>query len=164
MFVFRKIWCSLFPCNTSFEIHTFALLPTMYQFHAESILQCQTIILNPLSANFIKWSNTVKQFVGNLPTNCLTVFDHFMGLVLKRLKCSGYYFTWYNHKMLISSRMFSILISTFLHSSKHLTVQSYHRNTKTRYEITHQGDVIVVVLLSLLVFEHIGHLFLEFLA
>ena len=25
--------------------------------------------LNPLSANPIKWSNTLKQFVGNLPTN-----------------------------------------------------------------------------------------------
>ena len=42
--------------------------------------------LNPLSANFIKWSNTLKQFVGNLPTNCLSVFDHFVGLALKRLK------------------------------------------------------------------------------
>ena len=42
--------------------------------------------LNPLSANFTKWSNTLKQFVGNLPTNCLSVFDHFVGLALKRLK------------------------------------------------------------------------------
>ena len=25
------------------------------------------------------------QFVGNLPTNCLSVFDHFMGLALKGL-------------------------------------------------------------------------------
>ena len=29
--------------------------------------------LNPLSANFTKWSNTLKQFVGNLPTNCVSV-------------------------------------------------------------------------------------------
>ena len=28
----------------------------------------------------------VTQFVGNLPTNCLNVFDHFVGLVLKGLK------------------------------------------------------------------------------
>ena len=42
--------------------------------------------LNPLSANFTKWSNTVKQFVGNLPTNCLSVFGHFVGLALKGLK------------------------------------------------------------------------------
>ena len=37
-------------------------------------------------ANFTKWSNTLKQFVGNLPTNCLSVFDHFMGLALRHIK------------------------------------------------------------------------------
>ena len=42
-------------------------------------------IFNPLSANFTKWSNTLKQFVGKLPRNCLSVFDHFMGLALKGL-------------------------------------------------------------------------------
>ena len=35
-------------------------------------------IVNPLSANPTKWSNTLKQFVGNLPANCLSVFDHFV--------------------------------------------------------------------------------------
>ena len=40
---------------------------------------------NPLSANFTKWSNTLKQFVGKLPTNCLSMFDHFVGLALKGL-------------------------------------------------------------------------------
>ena len=29
---------------------------------------------------------TLKQFVGNLLTNCLSVFDHFVGLALKGLK------------------------------------------------------------------------------
>ena len=43
---------------------------------------------NPLGANPTKWSNTLKQFVGNLPTNCLSVFDHFVGLALKGLKIS----------------------------------------------------------------------------
>ena len=38
---------------------------------------------NPFRANFTKWSNTLKQFIDNLPTNCLSVFDHFVGLVLK---------------------------------------------------------------------------------
>ena len=42
--------------------------------------------INPLSVNFTKWSNTPKQLVGNLPTNCLSVFDHFVGLALKGLK------------------------------------------------------------------------------
>ena len=41
--------------------------------------------LNPLSGNPTKWSNTLKQFVGNLPTNCLSVFGHFVGLALKEL-------------------------------------------------------------------------------
>ena len=40
---------------------------------------------NPLNANFTKWSNTFKQFVSNLPTSCLSVFDHFVGLALKGL-------------------------------------------------------------------------------
>ena len=40
--------------------------------------------INPLSANPTKWSNTLKQFVGNLP-NCLSVFDHFVILALKGL-------------------------------------------------------------------------------
>ena len=39
---------------------------------------------NPLSANHKKWSNTVKQFVGNLPTNCLSMLDRFVELELKR--------------------------------------------------------------------------------
>ena len=42
-------------------------------------------LLNPLSANPTKWSNTLKQFICNLLTNCLTVFDHFVKLALKGL-------------------------------------------------------------------------------
>ena len=41
--------------------------------------------LNPLSANPKKWSNTLKQFVGNSPTNCLSVFDHFVILAFEGL-------------------------------------------------------------------------------
>ena len=43
------------------------------------------ITLNPLSTNPTKWSNTLKQFVGNLATNCLNVFEHFVGWALKGL-------------------------------------------------------------------------------
>ena len=42
--------------------------------------------LNPLSANPTKWSNTLEKFVVKLPTNCLSVFDHFVGLALRWLK------------------------------------------------------------------------------
>ena len=42
--------------------------------------------LNPLSANPTKWPNTLKQFAVKLLTNCLSVFDHFVGLLLKGLR------------------------------------------------------------------------------
>ena len=41
-------------------------------------------VINPLGANPTKWSNTLKQFVSKLPTSCLSVFDHFVGLALKK--------------------------------------------------------------------------------
>ena len=41
--------------------------------------------VNPLSAKLTKWPNILKQFVGNLPTNCLSMFVHFQGLALKGL-------------------------------------------------------------------------------
>ena len=50
-----------------------------------------TAFVNTLSANPTKWSNTLKQFVGNLPTNCLSVSDHFVKLALKVFKFSYYY-------------------------------------------------------------------------
>ena len=48
--------------------------------------KAENVIFNPLSANPTKWSNTHKQFIGKLPTNCLSVFDHFVKLELKGLK------------------------------------------------------------------------------
>ena len=41
--------------------------------------------VNSLSAKPTKRSSTLKQFVANLPTNCLSVFDHFVKLALKGL-------------------------------------------------------------------------------
>ena len=42
-------------------------------------------LINPPSANPPKWSNTLRQFVAKLSTNCLSVFGHFVGLMLKGL-------------------------------------------------------------------------------
>ena len=42
--------------------------------------------LNPLSTNPTKWPNTLKQFVGKLPTNFFSVFDHFVISTLKGLR------------------------------------------------------------------------------
>ena len=61
--------------------------------HVISYFECTASILfssyhpniNPLSANSTKWSNTLKRFVGKLSTNCLSVFDHFMGLALNKI-------------------------------------------------------------------------------
>ena len=44
-----------------------------------SLLHYKLYRFNPLSANPAKWSN-------ELPTNCLSVFDYFVGLALKGLK------------------------------------------------------------------------------
>ena len=49
----------------------------------------QKFLLNLISANPAKWSNKLKQFVGNLPANCLSVFNHFVKLALKGLKISS---------------------------------------------------------------------------
>ena len=40
---------------------------------------------DPLSANPPNWSNTLKTIRRLLPTNCLGVFNHFVGLALKGL-------------------------------------------------------------------------------
>ena len=43
-------------------------------------------LFNPLIASPTKWSNTLKQLVGDFPANCLSVFDHFVILALKGLR------------------------------------------------------------------------------
>ena len=54
---------------------------------------------------FIKWSNTLKQIVGKLPTICLSVFDHFSGLALKGLNnyvaCNSDKVTWLRRSCVI---------------------------------------------------------------
>ena len=44
--------------------------------------------INSLSTNSAKWSHALKKFVGNLAANCLSLFDHFVGLALKGLTFS----------------------------------------------------------------------------
>ena len=50
--------------------------------HASAVVFC----LKPLRAKLTKWPNTLTQFVGNLPTNCMSVFGHFLGLALKMVR------------------------------------------------------------------------------
>ena len=64
----------------------FSIIITLLRRKLGSIGPAQQKI-NPLRANPTKQSNTLTQFVGKLPTNCLSVFDHFMGLACKGLSC-----------------------------------------------------------------------------
>ena len=62
----------------------------------------------PLSANPTKWSNTLKQFVGNL-----SVFDHFVKLMLKGLTVSiRDLFEYKKRKYLASSNEIAIFRSS----------------------------------------------------
>ena len=61
-------------------------------------------VVNPLSANPPKWSNTLKQFVGNFPTNCLGVFDHFVWLAFKGLSSRAYVIQKFNQRLIIEMR------------------------------------------------------------
>ena len=61
-------------------------IPKVYFSEMQQSLRREHIdvrIVIPLSANPTKWSKTLKQFIGKLPTNCLILLDHFMGLVIK---------------------------------------------------------------------------------
>ena len=56
----------------------------------ENVIKCIVYnSVNPLSTNPTKWSNTLKQFVSNLLTNFLSVFDRFVKLALTTLNCRG---------------------------------------------------------------------------
>ena len=52
---------------------------------ANNIIRSTVSYFNPLSANITKWSNTIKQFISSLTSNCLSVFGQFVGLALKGL-------------------------------------------------------------------------------
>ena len=58
--------------------------------HIWSMISPRRFFFNPLSAIITKWSNTLKQFVGKLATNCLSVSDHFVGFALKGLMVRVY--------------------------------------------------------------------------
>ena len=96
-YISKQFWCSLYGTKNwilqfSFETQSsFCLFVCLFVCLFTRLLDSFAIAIlkikiNPLSANFTKWSNTLKQFVGKLPTNCLSVFDHFVGLAFKGLK------------------------------------------------------------------------------
>ena len=79
-------------CNLRFYISLFYYINVIiFHFDQTADISQQVydfknnLAINPLSANPTKWSNTLKQFVGKLPTNCFSVFDHCVGLARKVL-------------------------------------------------------------------------------
>ena len=68
-----------FPANGRFLFRTTTSL--IFQVVEKWSIGCRWA--DSLSANPTKWSKTLKKFVGKLPTNCLSVFEDFVGLALK---------------------------------------------------------------------------------
>ena len=64
----------------------FLLDIVLFPLDGVNVLCKKSDCLNPLSANPTKWSKTLTKFVGKLPENCLSVFDHFVELAFKELK------------------------------------------------------------------------------
>ena len=63
-------------------------------FHIEMLVMFGTKLIKSwhrLTQNATKWPNTLEQFIGNLPTNCLSLFDHFVKLALKGLNFSNFF-------------------------------------------------------------------------
>ena len=81
---------------------------------------------NLLSADIRKWSNTLKKSVGKFRTNCLSVFDHFVGLALKGLKIDSKngVFTLFNQIICLKSQFlntYSLLLAIYpVISNQHL--------------------------------------------
>ena len=61
------------------------LLPLMKSFIIKINALKQIFGFDPLTANPTKRSNTLKQFLGNFPRNCLSVFGYFVGYAHKGL-------------------------------------------------------------------------------
>ena len=98
---------------------SFLFLIPLIHIHTHTSLH---IVFNLLSTNITKWSNTLKQFVGKLstnklPTNCLNVFDHFVGLAFKGL-ASGIF--WLNQCLSFYQQT---LLATFCFFHLHLLIQ-----------------------------------------
>ena len=73
----------LFTPTPKFDLNT--VQNDLFSFFRKLRLIYHMTDVNPLSTNLSKLSNTLKQFVEKLPTNCLSMFDYFVGLALKGL-------------------------------------------------------------------------------
>ena len=81
--------------------------------------------INPLSTNPTKWSSTLKQFVGKLPTNYLSVFDHFV-----KLAFYGIIFVYWEAKNSLATKRFVVQFSlvAFSNSLKTMKTEQQQKN------------------------------------
>ena len=73
-------------CFIYFLLQITCSIPKVYFSEMQQSLRREHIdvrIVIRLSAKPTKSSKALKQFVGKLPTNCLILLDHFVGLVIK---------------------------------------------------------------------------------
>ena len=77
-----RYFLGVWPCLLLFVLSQSLFLYWTYRF----LIPLHVLIssINPSNTKSTKWSNTLK----NLPTNCLSVFDHFVELPLKGLNKS----------------------------------------------------------------------------
>ena len=86
LFAWEKILKSTI-CKKFVKRFLFFITSMLLYFRAKALYSNITNTgIDSLSANLTKCSNTLKQLVENLLPNCFSVFDHFVGLVLKRLR------------------------------------------------------------------------------
>ena len=107
--------------------------------------------MNSLSTNPTKWSKTLTQFVGNLQTSCLSVFDHFVGVRFKGLNKDhkfevfhrkGLHFIHLNANTHFHVKKRSCNVNTHLHVKKrscnvntHLHVKKWSCNVNTHLHV-----------------------------
>ena len=75
----------LFPVPFPERMHKWKFKRYEHIFIQDCICMLGMLTINPLRVSFTKWWNRVKQIVSKLPTNCLSMFDHFVRLALKGL-------------------------------------------------------------------------------
>ena len=91
-------FCKSVICILKAHPAVFYLLEVTLLFSSSTLLSVDYIApvsayFNHLCVNPTKWSNTLKQFVGNLPTNSLSVFAQYVELALLKVDASFRSFT-----------------------------------------------------------------------
>ena len=91
----KRLWHRCIPLNFVKFLRTSFLQNTSRRLLLKSWTHFWYISTNNIQTynkRTTKWPNTLKQFVNNLPTNCLSVFGHFMGLAFKTCSnCTPFY-------------------------------------------------------------------------